>query len=165
MTVIISAINIVEFKQNEFWSINLSQALTIIIACCIAFWANQRITDDRRIRDRVERIIIKIQDIVTSPEFITFKTSQSSEEVRKIVGINTRKLTNAIETLKKYEKKIRLKKDIQYLEQEINSYRDIVSEKVNDVEYLSKSETLLRRYSENIDSRCDSIIADLYLHK
>lgn len=37
-----------------------------------------------------------------------------------------------------------------------------ISDHLNDFDYLSKSETHLRKLSENIDSKCDQIVVKLY---
>ena len=38
----------------------------------------------------------------------------------------------------------------------------VVSEHCEDLEYLNKSESTLKKYADNIDNKCDSIILDLY---
>jgi len=54
------------------------------------------------------------------------------------------------------------KEEIRYIESELKQYKEFVSEHLTDYDYLSKSENQLRRYSDNIDSKCDQIIIKLY---
>ena len=84
------------------------------------------------------------------------------ENGKKLYGISTRKVTNCIEVLKSYGASFGFEADIEYIEKELTNYKVLVSEHINDFDYLSKSESQLRRHSENIDSKCDQIIVKLY---
>ena len=66
--------------------------------------------------------------------------------------------------MKKYGEDFGFKDDIDYLEKETINYKTFVSEHISNMEYLEESESQLRRYSANIDSKCDQIIAKLYQH-
>ena len=76
--------------------------------------------------------------------------------------MSIRKLKNNIDVLKMYDSIADLSGDVRYLEDQICEYDAFVSEKIGDLDYLSRSETHLARYSNNIDSKCDLIIAKLY---
>lgn len=75
-----------------------------------------------------------------------------------------RKLSNCIDVLKEYNDSFDIQGDIDYLYSQYKEYNDFVSEKLIKVDELNTSESQLKlkKYSENIDSRCDRILATLY---
>ena len=149
-------------KNPSFWDVNVAQILTLFITIAIAFWATQFKNDQRRAKDHVERVIIKIQNLVVAEQFYSFDPNGDVENGKKLYGISTRKVTNCIEVLKSYGASFGFEADIEYIEKELTNYKVLVSEHINDFDYLSKSESQLRRHSENIDSKCDQIIVKLY---
>lgn len=64
--------------------------------------------------------------------------------------------------LKEYGKQLGFQDDVKYIEEQFSEYKSLISEHLNDFDYLSKSETHLRKLSENIDSKCDQIIVKFY---
>lgn len=161
--IIIAIVNIFFLHNSSFWEMSIVQALTLLVAILIAFWATQRKTDERKIKDQIEKITEKIQSDVSSPDFFAFNTADDSSEVQKRITMTTRKLTNCIGILQKYCQAIDINEEVQYIEDQVKGYRDFVSEKVGDLDYLAKSETHLRMYAENINSKCDRIISKLYM--
>lgn len=157
-----AVINIFFLKNSNFWEMSVSQVLTLLVAIAISFWAAQRKTDERKIKEQIERITEKIQREVSSPEFVIFSIGEDPTEAQKKITMTTRKLTNCINILHEYGKTIGLSEEIRYIEDQVRGYRDFVSVKVGDLDYLSKSETHLRKYADNINSKCDYIILRLY---
>lgn len=148
----------------KFWEVSASQVLTLAVAILIAFWAAQRKTDERRTKDQVEQIVRKIQDVVSTTGFTVFDASANPEEVQKRITMSTRKLTNSIDILRKYSEasSLSIDSEIKYIEEQVTGYRNFVSVKVGDLDYLSKSETHLRLYADNINNKCDYIILNLH---
>ena len=162
VSIFIGITNIFFIKNCNFWTVNISQLLTIIVAVLIAFWASQRKTDERRVKEQIEKITYKIQDVVTSPNFVQFDSSIGSENVTKMLNLNTRKINNCVTLLKEYSNIIDIKEEIDYISDQLTEYREFISEKTGDIEYLKKSETHLRKLSDNINTKCDFIILKLY---
>lgn len=150
------------FANDSFWTVNVAQVLTLIITISIAFWATQFKNDQRRAKDHAERVIQKVQLLVTADRFYTFVPGVDIGEANKLHNISVRKLSNCIDILKMYGDEFGFKEEIRYIESELKQYKEFVSEHLTDYDYLSKSENQLRRYSENIDSKCDQIIIKLY---
>lgn len=163
--VILSFINVFFIKNPHFFEMSIAQALTLLIATIVAFWATQKKTDERKVKDQVEKIIEKIQDVVSSPDFVTFSGFSDSEEVQKTTTMTIRKLKNATHVLNEYSKILSIEEDVKYIDEQIRGYNDFVSAKVGDIDYLAKSEVHLRKYADNIDSKCDLIIVGLYTKK
>lgn len=151
------------FCNCNFWKINIAQVLTLLVAIMITFEAVQIKTDERKIKEKIENIIEKIQNEVSNPNFITFSINNNAEIIKKHITMSNRKITNYIDILKEYSKIVDVSEEVQYIEKQLKEYRDFVSEKVGDLDYLAKSETHLRKYADNISSKCDYIILQLYL--
>ena len=162
---IIAGINIFVLKNSAFWEASISQVLTLFVAILIAFWAAQKKTDERIIKEQIEKVTNKIQVVVEDQRFIVFNTNDEPEEVQKRFTMSTRKLKNCIDVLREYGKCIDIGADVDYIAEQVRGYNDLVSAKIHDLDYLSKSESHLRMYAENINSKCDYIIMKLYTNK
>lgn len=166
LTVIIITTGVNMFVNNDFYNITISQSLTLIIAITIAFWATQQKNEQRKAKEHAEQLIIKLQTIVVNNDFIHFvvpKDDKEYEEKRQQILIRNRKIKNYISILKEYSKTLGFEKEINYVEQEYNNYYEFVSDKLSDMDYLSKSTSQLNKHAENIDSKCESIIMGLYI--
>ena len=56
----------------DFWKVNVAQLITPLVALLIAFWATQFKNDQRKAKEHAERIIVSIQEIVSSDTFSVF---------------------------------------------------------------------------------------------
>lgn len=146
----------------EFFTISIAQVVSLIVAIVLAFWATQWKSDEQKIKEQMEKLIFSIQAVVSSPDFVIFTCDNTSEEIQKRITMTIRKLNNSIDILAQYSKKINIADDLEYIREQVLGYNNCVSEKVGDLDYLSKSEAHLRMYAENINSKCDHIILQLY---
>lgn len=154
---------VVSFCYNDdFWKVNAAQALTLILTICVAFWATQIKNDERKKKEHAEQILRKIQAIVTDESFYSISASCEVLDNKKRINIANRSLSNNIDMLKRYGELLGFKDGAEYIAKEFKDYREFVSEHIEDVEYLSKSETTLKKYAENIDAKCDWIVMELY---
>lgn len=149
-------------NKDAFLSFSLSQALTLLVAVGISFNATQYLADERKCKEQIEKIVEKIQLIVSKQEFYRFDPSGDVDRVSAQTMMKNRKLSNCIEVLETYAKDYGLKEEVTYIRAEYRAYDTLVSEKIRDLKYLSESELALRKHSENIDSKCDYIIVRLY---
>lgn len=149
--------------DTKFWSITISQSLTLIVAIVIAFGAVQFLNDERKVKEQAERIIDKIQTIVTNTSFYVFKGTGSIDQVTRENRMACRKLSNCIDLLKdEYAGCFNFQEEADYIYYEYKQYNELVSEHITDLEYLSKSENILRKHAENINSKCDRVLAKIY---
>lgn len=149
-------------KNDSFFHASVSQLLTLLFTLGIAFWATQFQNDRRKMKEHAEGIIVKLQQLITDENFYLFNIDGDEETIRKRTTLTNRRINNYINIIKQYGKDLGFKEDIQYIEEQFTEYRTIVSEHIEDLSYLNKSETQFRRFSENIDSKCDEIIISLY---
>ena len=148
--------------NKEYFKFNLSQTLTLIVAVVFAFSASQYKTDERKLKEQTEKLIEKIQYIVNDTSFYCFSINDNGEEIIKKNRVICRKLSNCICALEEYSKKLSIKNEVRYIKNEYKNYKELISDHLYDFEYLSKSEVNLKRYAENIDSKCVEIIVNIY---
>lgn len=150
------------FHNDNFWVFSLPQVLTLLVAIILAFGAVQYKNDERKAKEQAEKVVEKIQNIVSQKAFYTFPINGDPEELDKLTRISLKKISNCLTVLKDYSKQFGFVSEAEYIEGEYKKFNDLFSENPNDLDYLSKSERLLKNYAENIDSKCDQIIAKLY---
>lgn len=148
---------------DVFFRISFPQILTVFVAVGITFYATQRKNDERIIKEHVEKIIEKMQSIVTDCSFFIIREDADAEQVSQRIMMTCRKLSNYIDILRKYQDICAIKAEVEYLSREVSAYDTLVSDNIKDMKYLSKSGNALRRHAENIESKCNSIVARLYL--
>lgn len=153
-----SAIN-----NDAFWNIGVGQSLTIIVAILLAFWATQRKNDQRILKNHAEEIVLKIQNSVSQNEFVSFGCENDKADTQKRTNLLNRRISNCISILLRYGDKLEFAEDAKYIDKEFKDYKELVSEHIEDFEYLRKSESTLMKYAENINSKCDQIILKMYM--
>lgn len=149
-------------KNDSFLVASVSQLLTLLLTLGIAFWATQFQNDRRKMKEHAESIIVKLQQLVTDESFYSFIADGDEESIKKRTTLTNRRISNYIDIIKQYGKDLGFADDVEYIENQFTDYKTIVSENIEDLSYLNKSETQFRRFSENIDSKCDKIILSLY---
>lgn len=146
----------------ELFSASATQILTIFVALLVAFVATQFRNDQTKNKEHAEQIIGKIQIIVSDDSFYSINSDCDSLSLQKKISMTVRKLNNCISALKQYGSRLGFEEEAAYIESEFNKYKDTTSNHIQDPDYLHKSEIEFRKYSENIDSKCDAIILKLY---
>lgn len=160
LIILVTAYNI---KNNEsFLNVSASQMLTLSIALGVAFWATQYENDRRKMKEHAENNIQKLQELVTNDSFFLFVSNANKDEIKKQTSMTNRRINNYINILKQYGKNLSFSSEINYIETQFTEYKTIISDHIEDMSYLEKSETQFKRFSENIDSKCDEIILSLY---
>lgn len=164
LVVMIIAASIYSFVENRenFLSFSLAQTLTLLVAIGIAFNAVQYKGDERKRKEQIEKIVEKIQKMVSDPVFYSFDEHGDAQKVSLQINMMCRKLSNCIKVLEDYAKLYGMKKDAAYIREEYRAYKILVSGTKCDLKYLAGLEDELKKHAANIDSKCDSIIVKLY---
>lgn len=157
------ATGIYNWNHNEsFLSASITQVLTLMITLCVAFWATQYKADVRKMKEHAEVILEKLQTIVSENHFYSIPADGDKETIKKQINATNRKINNYLSILDEYAKTLKFKKEMKYIRGEFETYKTRVGDHINDLEYLSKSESEFKRAAENIDTKCDYIILGLY---
>lgn len=165
LLVVILVIGVKNFRKETFWVATAYQLLTPLIAVCLTFYAAQMKSNEREAKRHAELILEKIQSIVMNEQFYEIIPSDrdiSQDEVNRQIQMTNRKLSNCIESLLTYSERLHFKKDAEYIRTEFLNYRGLVDTYQGSPETLLGLWPALKKYSENIDSKCDKIISWLY---
>jgi hypothetical protein len=132
--------------------------MTLMVAVIIAFWATQFKNDTRKQKEQIENILHKLQALISHPDF----HSINEKTVKEDVLMTNRAISNYIKLLKTRSEKFKFQNDIEYIEDQFESYKTFISDNICDFKALENQHITLRRWSENIDYRCNQIIFSLY---
>ncbi|WP_462282193.1 flagellar motor protein MotB [Ruminococcus champanellensis] len=161
----LTALLIANFIANEdFWKATFAQCMPLLLTFFIVFWATQYKNDFRKHKDHAERIIFKLQEIVTNERFYKISKGNDSQnqEREKEIFTNKRKINNYITILKEYARQLKIKEEVDYISKEFTDYNEFIGDHIKDFDYLEKSEKELLKHSENIDTKCEFIILKIY---
>ena len=81
---------------------------------------------------------------------------------QKILLLNIRHIRSKIDVLKQYAEKYGYQKVIEDLENNFDSYQNLMAIHYADIDYLKKSTEEIAKWMQNIDSRCDQLRLKLY---
>lgn len=146
----------------DFFTASITQILTLFTTLFVAFIATQFRNDQIRNKEHAEKIIQKIQVMVCDDLLCNIDPNIDKEIFMKNIMMKIRKLNNSISILKQYGSYLSFTKEVEYIDEQFKLYRDTISNHINDMDYLHKSEIEFRKYTGNIDSKCDEIIIKLY---
>lgn len=159
LSIFLLAVNI--YANEDFLKASFVQCLPLLFTLVIVFGAAQYKNDFRKHKDHAERIIFKLQELVISEKFYKFDSDQN-ETREKEINTNNRKIQNYITILQEYAKQLNIDEGVEYISNEFKNYKILVGDHIKDFDYLAKSEKELQKYSENIDTKCEFIILQLY---
>lgn len=142
------ALGVYNFKNNvDFLKAPLSTIMSILIAVIVSYLFVQKKTDDRRKREKIDKLLYKIQDLISVSDFTDVKEGDL---------ILHRSIANKIEFLENNTED-NLKEEAKKLKETFNSYRDFYGNHYADADYMSKSKVELMNYIKLIDDTCDKM--------
>jgi len=146
------------YSYDKFWEISVSTVITASIAIYISYYFTQNRLDQRKAQDSLEKVLSKLEtEISRTP--IRAMTSET-EKSQILLGI--RRINNKIFVLKKYQELFGIVEDVKWIHQRFKDYEEFVGDHIDDMDYLSKSQSELIRPLERIDDRIDTIRIKLY---
>lgn len=152
-------------NNEKFWEMPIGTVLTLLVAISIAYIATQKRNDDREAKKRAERLVEKIQAIVQNEHFYRIHSPDddvTQKAIREEIQMTNKRLKNLIEILKKYGKKFKFEAEANYIDENFKHYRDHVDSLIMDLGTLAATKTILQKWADNIDSKCEEVISKLY---
>lgn len=141
-------LGIYNYKNNaDFLKAPLSTIISILIAVVVSYLFVQKKTDDRRKREKIDKLLYKIQDLISASDFIDVKEGDL---------IVHRSIANKIEFLENNTED-NLKEEVKKLKETFVLYRDFYGNHYADADYMSKSKIELMNYIKLIDDTCDKM--------
>lgn len=145
--------------EADFFCVSLEAFINVIIAVGVTYYLTQRKSDDRKTKEFIFDIVDQIQQYALQPSLYTFKDVPPEQ---KILLLNIRHIRSKIDVLKQYAEKYGYQKVIEDLENNFDSYQNLMAIHYADIDYLKKSTEEIAKWMQNIDSRCDQLRLKLY---
>lgn len=143
---------LVNKDNEEFWSASIVDIATIVIGVLIAFFLTERYTDTRRRNDCIEHIILEIEEAVSS---------ESIFSIDRVTYLKQQSCANRIKYLKDAAFPDLLK-DIEFIETNFDSMRDLYSHHNSSADDLSSVYLDMEKHRDNITDKCCKIRVELY---
>ena len=151
---IISAIR----NFDEFFSMNVFNLLTLLVALIFTYYFNQQKQTYRRFHDSAVKILESIQKIIVNDFICKGFNEHSIKELLQSMRI----VRNKLDVLKKVEKNLNISAEIEYLDNNFNYYKSIIDNHISDYEHLEKSVDDLNNCTSLLDSKITETIVKIY---
>lgn len=146
-------------NNPDFLNVSASSLLTLLVAVLFAFYFSQRLSDRRKLKDTVEKIIDQLQRIINAEEY--YKITEDC--ARENLTLMQKTVSNKLSSLEKVAKKLKLENEVKYLIEQFGEYREFIGDHFDDLQYLSHSSKELRRYLSLMDIKLDEIKIGFYI--
>lgn len=143
---------------DEFFSMNIFNLLTLLVALVFTYYFNQQKQTHRRFHDSAVKVLESIQKIIVNDFICKGFSEQSIKELMQ----SMRTVRNKLDVLKKIEKNLNIASEIEYLDNNFNNYKSIIDNHMSDYEYLEKSVDDLNNYTSLLDSKITETIVKIY---
>lgn len=142
----------------SFLAVSAVQWISPIITLLISYIGTQWKTDRRSAQSHAENAVRQLREAAAAPEFSRICPDESPADRT----VRLEKMQYAVSLLREYGKRFDFAEEVALIEKQFSCYRALFEEHRNDPDYLEKSESLFRRYSDSICRICDRIV--LFLH-
>lgn len=151
-------INIIVLKNNNFFKTSFGTCLTLLIALIVSFYLSNKVTDKRRQKEIYINILTKFQTLIEDNSLWDYEKENDLD----LIKMKKRKLNNYINTLKKYENIYCVKEEIDFIDNRLSEYIEVVGDHIDDSEYLIKSKKELKRPLDLISQKLDEVMMKMY---
>lgn len=145
-------------NNTDFFDAPIYTIINILVAVFFAYYLTQRKTDERKLKEKAECIIDKIQLAINDERSYKI-TSKNDVDFLKI---KQRTVSNQIEVLSTLNDKLKFTEKIMYIRDRYVEYKELTGNHIEDIEHLTKSETDLLNKILLIDNKLDEMKIDLY---
>ena len=159
VVILVSGINCVREAGTDpvkgYWQVSFIPAVNILFFLWITFFVVQLTTDQRKQKDILLSLIIRLQTLLQSPELL-------SNEAPSILLMKQREINSVIFAVKSSIIKTTSKKEIDYLQSQMEEYVKITSENLMNVAAFNDNKLEMQRLLSNICNKTNIILINLY---
>lgn len=157
VAVIVICVHNIKTNPANFWEINVFNGLTMLWTIGFSFIVSQSFSRYQRQSDVLLKLIMAL-----STNLDESKTCQISDRTdSKVLLMQNREISTQIAYIKQYATKFGIKKEIEFIEEKFNEYKTLISDHIDDIHYLSKSQTELSRPIKLISTKLYDIMLKL----
>ncbi len=142
-------------QNTQFLNISASVIINVLVAAGITFYFTQRKHDERKQKEIVATIILRLQT------YLDKECAYKIEDTNNTL-MNNRAINNSIAALKACGEYKKYKSGLDYIENQFKHYKNLFGNHKHDLEYLKKSEPEFSRFTTNMSSKLEKILVQLY---
>lgn len=139
-------------NNDDFFKTSFSTIISVAIAVVLSYYFVQRKNDERRKKEKIDKLLYKIQEMIADEEFI----SVESEGIIRKNLIYHRSIGNKIQYLNENTSGD-IHENVQKVSETFEQLREFYSNHYSDKDYVSRSDKEIANYKTKIDDTCDKI--------
>lgn len=143
--------------KDKFFSVNLTQLLTLSVAFFLSFYMTQLFNKKRRVVDSICKVLDQLEKEVTDSKMYIF----SSEEERSDALMQQRRINNHFELLRGCAQEFKFDKTLSMAVKSYDEYKEFYGNHIQDTDYLAKSKNELRRPLDTVANMVTQIKLDI----
>ena len=155
----VGALVFLNFKNNNFFEMNLYQILSLSFVVIVSYYLTQKKLDSREQREVINELIT---EIINCTFELTLDALQS--EKSKLFMMELRNIENRLSLLEKTSKMYDTEAEIEYLKSQHKNIHDLVSTHIGDNVTLNNIFVDIERDADNIRNKCKEIQFKLYFN-
>lgn len=148
-TIILLLFNIF-FTINGFWNVTINEGIEIFILVFVSFFLVDRQNSVDRKKNKINDVIIKIQEKILDPKLIVI----DSDNDKKVTRIKLKSISNLLEIVKN---DISHQQNIDTIVSEMDNLSAIVMDHIDDSDYIEKSNPQIVMLVTDIDTKLEQI--------
>lgn len=156
----LAGLNVQNLTSN-FFEISLFEVIYIVILIYISFYLTQKKEDERKLKEKSEDLLYKLNNIISDQRFIQIETKDDVEYVNQ----QHQRISNIINTLQKIKISKEFNLNIDVILSKIDQHRNIIGNHINDVSHLNKCKPDFIVIISVIKSKVDDSVVEMYILK
>ena len=145
-------------KNEQFFEASFSTCLSLLAVIGISFFLSQRLTDKRKQRDIMLKVVESLEILVADSRLYKITMETTEEEIL----MRNRAISNRISILAQCPNRVGIDEQVRFIQEKFKEYEDFVGNHIKDRTYLTQSEKELRRPIELIDHKTYELMLKLY---
>lgn len=137
---------------------SFSTCLSLLAVIGISFFLSQRLTDKRKQRDIMLKVVESLEALVADPRLYKITMDTTEQEIL----MRNRVISNRISILEQCPSKVGISEQVRFIREKFREYEDFVGDHIQNLAYLTESEKELRRPVELIDHKTYELMLKLY---
>ena len=161
---VLIVIGIHNYRTNEnFWEMQFSSVMTLLVAVLISYLFTQRRNDRRKQKEILLKLLELIQAVTENPTSYTISpVKENWEQERQNILMVKRRLSNHIRMLKKESVNFGVQEKADKIDEVFQDYELLISENIDKMKILSENRTELQRLLDSISKYAFEIMFELY---
>lgn len=153
----VGALVFLNFKNNNFFEMNLYQILSLSFVVIVSYYLTQKKLDSRKQRDVLNDLITEIIDC-------SFKLTLEAvlSEKSKLFMMELRNIENRLSLLEKVSGEYGIKTEINYLKSQNTAMLNLVSNHLDDNDTLEKIFVDIEKHINNLQNKCKEVQFIIY---